>query len=152
MRQALWPDATVRTHRREIDRFFAGTAREPLAVFVAEAESARGATELVGFVELSLRAYAQGCETSPVGYVEGWFVAPEWRRQGLGTALLRAGERWARARGCREMASDTEPGNRRSRHAHRAAGYDETGTVVCFRRVLRSQAGAQRRLSDGGGI
>jgi len=44
----------------------------------------------VGFVEVSLRPYAEGCDTRPVGYLEGGYVAPEWRGQGIGRALVEA--------------------------------------------------------------
>jgi aminoglycoside 6'-N-acetyltransferase I len=146
LRHALWPEDSERAHRQEIERYFAGAAREPLAVFLAEVAGENGA-EVAGLIELSLRAYAEGCDSSPVGYVEGWYVLPRWRRRGLGRALLRAGEDWARARGCRETASDTEAGNRRSRRAHLRAGYTEVGTVVCFRRVLRPLRRARRPIS-----
>ena len=40
-----------------------------------------------GFVELSLRAYAEGCQSDNVAYVEGWYVVPEARGSGVGRAL-----------------------------------------------------------------
>src|SRR6266853_5050993 len=36
LRHALWPQASESEHRADIDRFFAGHAREPLAVLLAE--------------------------------------------------------------------------------------------------------------------
>jgi len=37
---------------------------------------------LVGFLEVGLRSHADGCDPAqPVGYVEGWFVAPDHRGQ-----------------------------------------------------------------------
>src|SRR3954462_6355474 len=51
--------------------------------------------EVVGFAEVSRRTYAEGCETSPVGFLEGWYVVAARRRQGIGRALVASGEAWA---------------------------------------------------------
>ena len=50
---------------------------------------------------------APGCETDRIGYLEAWYVDPDWRNQGMGRALVEQAEAWARAEGCVEMASDT---------------------------------------------
>ena len=51
---------------------------------------------LCGFIEVSLRDYAEGCQTSPVAYIEGWYVDEHCRRRTLGTRLVQAAEAWAR--------------------------------------------------------
>ena len=71
-----------------------------------------------------------------LSYVEGWFVVPDARRRGVGRALLAAAERWARAQGSRELASDTEADNEVSAAAHEALGFEEVGLVRCFRKKL----------------
>jgi aminoglycoside 6'-N-acetyltransferase I len=131
MRCALWPEGSQEEHRGEIDQFFGGQLREPLAVLLAE-DSGRA----VGFAELSIRAYAEGCHTDRVAYLEGWFVEPEARRQGIGRALIEAAEAWACNQGCSEFASDTQPENQASAAAHRALGFSEAGLVRCFRKEL----------------
>lgn len=132
MRLALWPDGSEAEHRAEMERFFADDAREPLAVLVAE----KGAGGVVGFAELSLRAYAEGCRSDRVAYLEGWYVVPEARREGVGRALLAAAEGWGRSQGCTEFASDAEADNHVSAAAHRAAGFTDVGLVRCFRKDL----------------
>jgi aminoglycoside 6'-N-acetyltransferase I len=102
------------------------------AVFVAACDDGR----LAGFVEACTRPYADGCDTSPVGYVEAWFVDADVRRTGVGRALLDAAEAWARARGYREMASDALLDNTVSHEAHQRSGYAEVGRVVQFRKPL----------------
>lgn len=92
--------------------------------------------EAVGFAEIDLRPYADGCRSSPVGYLEAWYVVPEHRRKGIGQSLLRAAEVWARAHGCTEMASDTEVTNALSRRVHGALGYAEVSRLAHFRRDL----------------
>jgi aminoglycoside 6'-N-acetyltransferase I len=90
----------------------------------------------LGFAELSLRSIAEGCHSSPVAYLEGWFVEESERRRGVGAALLRAAEEWARAQACSEFASDTEIDNGVSIAAHRALGFEEVDRIVCFRKDL----------------
>jgi aminoglycoside 6'-N-acetyltransferase I len=132
MRVALWPDATAAEHDAEVRRFFVDAAGEPLAVFVAE-DPRNG---LIGFAEVSIRPYAEGCTTKRVGYLEGWYVDPGFRRQGIGRALVRASEHWARSQGCSEFASDAEADNQVSALAHAALGFAEVGLVRCFRKAL----------------
>ncbi len=110
--------------------------RDDAAVFVA----ARDGGGLAGFVEAGTRPYADGCSTSPVGYVEAWFVDADVRRTGVGGALLAAAEAWARSRGYREMASDALLDNTVSHAAHERAGYAEVGRVVQFRKPLTDDA------------
>jgi aminoglycoside 6'-N-acetyltransferase I len=131
LRCALWPDGAAE-HPAETAAFFAGEAAEPLAVLLAEADGT-----VVGLVELSLRPFADGCDSSPVGYVEGWYVVPERRRCGIGRTLLAAAAAWARDQGCSELASDTEVDNAVSTAAHLALGFEEVAVIRCFRRPLR---------------
>lgn len=131
MRRALWPEGTKAEHRTEIDRFLAGEAEEPKAVLVAETTR-----RLVGFAELSIRPYSEGCHGNRVAYLEGWFVVPEARGRGVGRALVTAAEEWGRAQGCTEFASDAEADNATSAATHRALGFTEVGLVRCFRKDL----------------
>jgi aminoglycoside 6'-N-acetyltransferase I len=132
MRLALWPSGSDAEHREDIARFLAGSAPEPLAVLVAEDKEGR----LVGFAELSIRAYAAGCRSTQVAYLEGWYVEPEARRRRVGQALIGAAEGWGRAQGCTEFASDAEQDNEVSAAAHRAAGFTDMGLIRCFRKDL----------------
>jgi aminoglycoside 6'-N-acetyltransferase I len=132
LRHALWPEGSEAEHRLEIDRFFAGQAHEPTAVLLAEDHRGRA----IGLAELSIRSHAEGCRSDRVAYLEGWYVVPEARGAGVGRALIDAAEEWGRSQGCREFASDTEPGNDVSAAAHRALGFTEVGLVRCFRKDL----------------
>ncbi len=73
-----------------------------------------------------------GAETSPVGYLEGLYICADYRRQGIGAALVGAGEQWAWSRGCSEIASDAEIGNAASIEMHQRMGYREVERQVCF--------------------
>ncbi|MCC7130556.1 MAG: hypothetical protein B6D39_08390 [Anaerolineae bacterium UTCFX2] len=130
LRQALWSDCPEERHRLEMLEIL--TNPQTLAIFVAENNS----SGLDGFLEASLRKYADGCDTSPVGYIEGWYVERRRRRQGLGGELVRCAEAWARQQGCREMASDCLIRNRTSLAAHLALGYAEAERLIHFRKEL----------------
>lgn len=132
LRCALWPEGSASEHRDEIDQFFAGQLREPLTTLLALNASG----DAVGFAELSIRSYAEDCVTDHVAYLEGWYVVPEVRRQGVGTALVRVAEAWARSQGCTEFASDALIDNHVSAAAHRALGFQETVQIRCFRKVI----------------
>lgn len=132
MRIALWPvEDTAEGHAREVDRFLAGELTMPLAVLVAEIDG-----QITGFVELFIRNYAEDCVTDRVAYLEGWYVVPERRRQGVGRALIAASEDWARAQGCTEFGSDAVLDNVDSARAHEALGFTETVQIRCFRKSL----------------
>jgi aminoglycoside 6'-N-acetyltransferase I len=131
MRCALWPEGSAREHRDEINRFFAGQLSDPLHTLLA-----LDGNRPLGFAELSIRRYAEDCVTDRVAYLEGWYVEPDARRRGVGKALVRAAEDWAKAQGCAEFASDALIDNQVSAAAHRALGFEETVQIRCFRKVL----------------
>lgn len=105
----------------------------PHCVFIARDPDTGAA---LGFAEVSLREYAEGCLSSPVGYLEGWYVQPEARGRGVGSALVRAGEDWARQQGCTEFASDADIENDASIRAHESLGFEAVADVRCFRKRL----------------
>src|SRR5215831_9125401 len=134
LRAALWPDGTIDHHTREVADLLEGRARltMPWAHFIAVDET--GAA--VGFVEVDLRSHANGCDPAqPVGFIEGWFVVEAHRRHGLGRRLIAAAEDWARAQGCREIASDTQVENESSQRAHQALGYAVVDRCVNYRKA-----------------
>ena len=146
LRAELWPDEDHAVMAAEVARFFEGpplAGGMPEAVLVAVEPGPLGT--VIGFAELSRRAYAEGCETSPVGFLEGWYVVARCRHQGIGRALVAAAERWACGRGCREFASDALADNTVSARAHRALGFDEVALIRCFRKSLDSHQDAARR-------
>ena len=91
----------------------------------------------IGFAQCQLRHdYVEGCETSPVGFLEGIFVAEGYRLTGTGRALLAACEAWAKSVGCTEFASDCELDNAVSLAWHMKNGFTEMGRTVWFAKHL----------------
>lgn len=130
MRALLWPGSDT-DHREEIERFFLDSA-DVEEVLVLQREG----SGLGGFIELSIRKYAEGSSFSQVPYVEGWFVDEDLRETGFGRLLVQAAEKWAEEKGFRELASDTQIENEVSIAAHRALGFRETERIICFLKKL----------------
>lgn len=130
LRKLLWDAISDDDHRTEM----VDIVEHPETQFVAVADTGNG--RLGGFLEASIRPFVEDCHTDHVGYLEGWFVEPKYRRQGLGAGLVGQAELWARSRDCTEMASDCEVGNATSAAAHAKLGYAETARLVHFRKDL----------------
>ena len=130
LRRALWPQTAVEILKAEMTDILAD--RENQVVFVASCP----AGSLGGFAEVSIHPHAIGCDTRPVGYLEGWYVDPDLRHTGIGRALVAAAENWARAQGCHEMASDSLMDNQTGISAHQACGYHETARLIHFKKRL----------------
>ena len=130
MRAALWPQAA----RADLEREAAGLLARPSA---AAAFLLRDDATTIGFAEATVRVdYVNGCSTTPVAFLEGIYVQPEWRRRGAARLLCRAVEAWAGEQGCRGLASDTEIDNQTSQAMHEALGFAESERVVCYHKRL----------------
>jgi aminoglycoside 6'-N-acetyltransferase I len=130
MRAALWPHTT----RQELEREAASLlARTPAAT----AFLLRTGSMAVAFAEATVRVdYVNGCSTSPVAFLEGIYVRPDWRRRGAARLLCRAVEAWARTHGCSELASDTGIENEAGQTMHEALGFEESERVVCYHKRI----------------
>jgi len=129
MRITLWPDHTEVEMRTDMENWRADPKN---ATFVVDRADGR----LGGFIEMGQRNYAEGYETSPVGYIEGWYVDADLRGQGWGKKLVMAGEAWARKQAFQEVASDTWLDNEASIQAHLALGYTEEERLVHFSKKI----------------
>lgn len=91
----------------------------------------------VGFAQCQLRRdYVEGTHSTPVGYLEGVFVVPEYRHKGYAKELLKKCELWAKEKGCEEFASDCELDNTSSFNFHKAMGFEEANRIICFRKEI----------------
>jgi aminoglycoside 6'-N-acetyltransferase I len=130
MRLALFSHHSPEELYTEMGEIMADQDNQP--VFVAE----RPTGGLGGFLEASSHVNTYGCKTSPVGYIEGWYVDPDLRLHGVGKQLIRAAEQWAIMQEYQEMASDCEIDNRVSLSAHLSLGYQEAERLIHFRKWI----------------
>lgn len=137
LRKALWPDGSDAEFEEEMAGFVAAPDR--YGQFMATADDGTP----IGLAEVSLRHdYVNGTETSPVAFLEGLYVAPHARRQGVARTMLLAVRAWAQARGCTELASDTQVENTLSQAVHAQLGFTETERVVYFNMPLGPETAA----------
>ena len=122
LRSELWPDSD-----REDAQVWA--SRQDVIILVAEDRRTR---DLVGFAEVGQRPYADGCEASPVAFLEGWFVSADARGKGIGSGLVHAAILWARSRGLRELASDSLLDDESAYHAHLSVGFQEVERSIKY--------------------
>jgi aminoglycoside 6'-N-acetyltransferase I len=132
MRITLWPWDEVEDHAEEAEELYlAGNPDRHAMIALDDGGVA------AGFAEATIRRdYVEGCETSPVVFLEGIYVRPEARLGGVALALAEAVAEWGKAKGCTEFASNALLDNIDSHRFHAAIGFEETERVVFFRREL----------------
>lgn len=132
LRYALWSWDTVEDHAEEAAVLYLA-GHPDRAAFVALDD----AGSMLAFAEATVRRdYVEGCDTSPVAFLEGIYVIAEARQTGVARALTDRVADWGRAQGCTEYASNALLDNRDSHAFHAAIGFEETVRVVFFRKAL----------------
>lgn len=127
--KVIWPEHSLEELSEILTNYMNS---ENSAVF---AETANGL--VVGVALCCLRHdYVEGCETSPVGYLEGVAVREAYRHRGIAGRLVSECEQWAREKGCAEFASDCELTNTGSLRFHLSIGFREENRIICFKKML----------------
>jgi len=121
----IWLDSTV----KELNKLFTEVIRSNKeAIFVV-----LEVDEIIGFAYFSIRHnYVEGTNSTPVGYLEGIYIMPRFRKLGFGRMLIDKGIDWAREKGCQQMGSDCELDNNNSIVFHKKSGFKEVNRIVCF--------------------
>jgi aminoglycoside 6'-N-acetyltransferase I len=126
LRKLLWPDTPDETHMQEMRDTISSDTTITFLMFNPDDEP-------VGFIEGALyrnppRNY---------GYIEGWFVLPRYRKEGLGGQLLEVLELWFLHHNIDLSLSDTIPLEYPlSPRAHAKYGYREHETLQIFIKEL----------------
>lgn len=134
LRNELWPNPVLQDHLAEMQSQLDEPGR--FVHFLALDKELR----TVGFAEASLRHdYVNGTSSTPVAFLEGIFVSPEHRGQGIARKLIDAVTDWAAQHDCCELASDSLLENEPAHQMHKALGFEETERVVYFRKSIESR-------------
>ncbi len=131
MRLALYPRDDPQVIGQEMDNVLGGDPAEVVVLVLDRADAGLG-----GFLEIHAVPANLASPKHLVGYVSSWYVDPDLRRMGLGSALLEAGEAWAREQGFTEMRSDCYVANFESCAAHVANGYQEIERLTVFTKLI----------------
>jgi len=98
--------------------------------------------EPAAFLSLSLRSdYVEGTNSCPVGYIEGLYVKPEYRRRGIAEKMVIHAKEWSKQFGCAELASDCTLDNAASQSFHNDVGFTEAGRIVCYTMQIEETSG-----------
>ncbi len=125
----MWEDHTLAELE---DEFKEITEKEDAACFIKYVDDIP-----IAFAQSGLRYdYVEGTDSSPVGYLEGIFVAEKYRKNGYAAELLIECEKWAKEKNCTEFASDCELVNEDSLKFHMALGFEEANRIICFRKDI----------------
>lgn len=144
MRHTLWAEESIPDL---VDDMQVWLREEECVALVAE----RPHGGLCGFLEVAVRPCNVNGMTGRFGYIEGWYVDPDVRRQGVGKSLVCNAETWARNEGCEDILSDARIGNVVSQTAHRALGFTEVERLVHFQKRLNQGQTTMQRQSYSSG-
>lgn len=129
MARKIWDNDSVEELKKEFEEF---ADNQNMVSFIIYEDS-----DPIGFANLSIRYdYVEGCETTPVAYLEGIFVDEKYRNRGYGRDLIKACENWAKDRDIKEFASDCELTNLSSLAFHKDIGFEEANRIICFKKDL----------------
>ncbi len=121
----LWPDCSI---DELVESFREG--KENAFMYLID-------NHYIAFINLSIRRdYVEGTESRPVGYIEGIYVNPSYRGQGISRLFIGFAEKWSIENGCKELASDCELVNSSSIEFHKRVGFTEANRIVCFTKKL----------------
>lgn len=130
LRNLLWPNHPINEHIKDGRKII--ESNNLISFLICNDNE-----KFVGFADASIRQdYVNGCDHSPVAYLEGIFILDEFRQLGLSSLLLHEVENWGKSKGCLELASDTSPNNTVSKNMHKKLGFIPTETVIFFKKNL----------------
>jgi len=138
LRNKLWPGLNIKGHLENIEYL--------KSMMSYECWLAKTNDNFVGFIEASIRAFANGCSVTPVVFLEGIWIAPEHRGSGISKKLLEFVEAWAKQNDINEIGSDTELDNLGGQKFHLNNSFKETERVIYFCKKLDDKKANQENL------
>lgn len=129
MRVKLWSELSDNDNLGNINTMVRGGKRVRYMVLLADKLP-------IGFAEICIREYVNGCTVQPIPFLEGIWVHPEHRHRGYSCMLIENISYDLKREGFHELCSDAKINNHCSRKAHLKWGFTETGRVAYFRKPL----------------
>ncbi len=94
---------------------------------------AKDEAKYIAFVHVSIRNdYVEGSYDLPIAYIEVIYVKPTYQKKGIAKMLIKMAEDWAKQKGLKQIASDTNTNNIGSIAFHKRIGFTEVERIVCF--------------------
>jgi aminoglycoside 6'-N-acetyltransferase I len=126
----LWGDYETNELKEDLQEVFLATNQQ---TYLAKYEGVA-----IGFINVAIRTdYVEGSDGSPTGYLEGIYVEPNYRKQGVAQQLLALGEKWLAENGCNQIGSDTWLDNTDSQTFHQKMGFRKEAVLVHFLKDIR---------------
>lgn len=121
----LWPENTLEDLKNSFI-YILGHLKDKVFMAVVDGQN-------VGFIHMTVRTdYVEGSSSSPVGYIEGLYVKPDYRNDDIAKELYESGAKWVKSKGCKEIGSDCTLSNKLSYDFHFSIGFEEANKVICF--------------------
>jgi ribosomal-protein-alanine N-acetyltransferase len=132
-RQQLFPSKSQSEHMLDIQHYF--YYPDFKQAFVAELNN-----KIIGFIEIAIRDSFEGSTLTPVAVIEAWFVDPANRQQGIGKNLIQAAERWAKSKGCKQLASAASAESSSIKLAYEHSGFRNVSSLNHYIKTLNLSA------------
>jgi aminoglycoside 6'-N-acetyltransferase I len=121
----LWEDCSF---DEELENYKSIIGSEHQICFLAKDDE-----EYIAFVLVGIRNnYVEGSQELPVAYIEGIYVKPAYQKKGIAKKLTKMAEDWAKRKGLKQIASDSNTDNTSSIAFHKKIGFNEVERIVCF--------------------
>ena len=107
----------------------------PAVVMVSEADS-----QVIAYMEATLRPFVDGCKEGPVGFIEGWYIEDAYRESDAFQLLLNGITLWTKAQGGLEIMCDVPTDEVELLAQHEASGFEKVQRVVMVSKPLESES------------
>ncbi len=122
---ALWPNNEYDSLQSDFEYIIGHLLNR---VYLAKSDE-----DYIGFIHLAIRkGFVEGANSSPVGYVEGIYVKPEFRKMGVAKALYNAGVQWVKSKKCYQVGADLGLNNETCPDFYVNMGFDEVNRIICY--------------------
>lgn len=122
---ALWPNNDYEFIKNEFVYIIGHLSNR---VYLAKSDE-----EYIGFIHMSIRSgFVEGADTSPVGYVEGIYVKPDFRKKGVAKELYDAGAEWVKSKKCTQIGADIGLYNDMCPDFYISMGFNEVNRIICY--------------------